>query len=179
MQIYAELHSIDYTKLLEFARARLKKKTMKIPRIAGFAAGALNSRLAQPLIHGTIRSTVRRWLTANDIGIDFAALKIDGRVLLHTKKGEPNMFNFSTSVDIDYSKLVAALSELQTKGKGLPLDKILEIVKPFIGETMKTIPPSAIAELFELVAKDIVVEKATDFGVKISAISLKTGVAKS
>ena len=88
------------------------------------------------------------------------------------------MLNISASIDIDYDKLSKRISESKDK-KDSNLNKrvyeTVRIVKPFIGKTMSTIPPSAIAELFDLLAKEKIIELAGDAGVTISSISVKPG----
>jgi hypothetical protein len=49
---------------------------------------------------------------------------------------------------------------------------IIKIVEPFIADTMKTIPPKAIAELFMLLGREQIMKLAKNFGVELSDISV-------
>jgi len=87
------------------------------------------------------------------------------------------MFNVTATIkSIDYNKLIGAISESMPKEdskSGAIFAEVLKIVKPFAGQTLKTIPPSAIVGLFDLLVRDKIVDMAEKHGVKISSITLK------
>ena len=76
---------------------------------------------------------------------------------------------------IDWDKLIAALVKptKKTKSNDNTLQEIVRIIKPFIGRTMGTVPPSAIAELFDLLAEDKAIAIAANYGLDISLVSVK------
>ena len=89
------------------------------------------------------------------------------------------MLNISVSIESsDYKTLLNTIEpNSQKTGKsnnnGKVVGEVIRIVKPFIADTLSTIPPSAIAELFDLLARDKVVDLAKKYGVHLSAVDIK------
>jgi hypothetical protein len=110
------------------------------------------------------------------IGILLSSIIIDGRELVSdsSKAGGYFMLELSVKVsDINYKKLMDKIGA--GGGGGFPMPEIAAILKPFINDTMKTIPPSAIAALFELLGRELVLKFADEYGVGLSDISVKGG----
>ncbi|MCL2677830.1 MAG: hypothetical protein FWE85_02120, partial [Clostridiales bacterium] len=115
---------------------------------------------------------------AEEYGVFFTTLQIRGVALIKTKAGGSDMLNISVSIEkIDWDKLANVMGGAAKKPQGGKdtLQEVMRIAKPFIGKAMETIPPSAIAELFDLLLKDKVCELAGKHGVTVSGVSVKPG----
>jgi hypothetical protein len=118
--------------------------------------------------------------SAKTYGISLAELRIkSGAAPGGAVAGSGEMLSISVSVkNIDYGKLAAGIEDITRAseiGSSNALSKAAGIVKPFIGKTMATIPLPAVAELFDLLARDKVIELADNYGVTISSIFMKSG----
>ncbi|MDR2530393.1 MAG: hypothetical protein LBC65_02475 [Oscillospiraceae bacterium] len=81
-----------------------------------------------------------------------------------------NMLNINITIDgVDPIAAIRRVREHGGSGGGV-VPRVLEIVEPFAADTLRTIPPSAIAELFNLLAKERLIELAKEFGVSVSEI---------
>jgi hypothetical protein len=91
---------------------------------------------------------------------------------------DSKMFYISIAIEeIKYSKLAARWFEKmrsnQAKdGENNLFQQILNIVEPFADKTLRTIPPSAIAQLFDLLGKNAVLTFAKEFGVNVADIQI-------
>jgi hypothetical protein len=91
---------------------------------------------------------------------------------------DSKMFYISIAIEeIKYLKLAARWFEKptsnQAKGGGNNLFRqILNIVEPFADKTLRTIPPSAIAQLFDLLGKNAVLTFAKEYGVNVTDIQI-------
>ena len=116
---------------------------------------------------------------AKDYGVCLTFLTVDSEPPKMPNKAERNMLNISVSIkSIDYKTLLNAIEpNSQKTGKvndnGNVVGEVVRIVKPFIADTLSTIPSAAIVELFDLLARDKVVDLAKKYGVQLSAIDIK------
>ena len=84
-----------------------------------------------------------------------------------------NMLTLTAAVKkIDYQKIINEITKSTPPKDNSLVSDILKIIEPFAAETMKTIPDSAIAELFMLLGRDKLIEMAQGYGVEISDLSL-------
>ncbi|MCL2254386.1 MAG: hypothetical protein FWC09_08065 [Lachnospiraceae bacterium] len=90
------------------------------------------------------------------------------------------MYNLSVSVDrIDYQKLIESIrKDSSSKNGSSVFFEILKIITPFAADTMKTIPPKAVADLFMLLGRDKIIEMAKDYGVVLSGLSVTDSMSK-
>ncbi|MCL1808442.1 MAG: hypothetical protein FWG42_01585 [Clostridiales bacterium] len=177
MQIYAKLHSIDYGKLLaqiEHAKKRLGN-TSGLLQIGGALATTPLSLKIIAKRPSLIRSPVTNLL--KEYGVSLSPLIIGNDTLISEEKGGSSMLSISASIEsIDYGKLARAVSRPKKTNAASESDKLIKAVKilePFIDSTMATVPASAIAELFVLLAKERVVELAEEYGVAIADVDVK------
>ena len=89
------------------------------------------------------------------------------------------MLNILASIaNIDYHKMAEAISastsKKKTKDSNDTVSEIIRIVKPFISDTMSTIPTSAISVLFKLLDQNKIIELAGDNGVFLSGITVNS-----
>jgi hypothetical protein len=88
------------------------------------------------------------------------------------------MFYISIAIEeIKYSKFAAKLFEKLTShqakgGEDNLFRQIFKIVEPFADKTLRTIPPSAIAQLFDLLGKNAILALAKEFGVNMTDIQI-------
>ena len=191
MQLYAELQHIDYDKLLSHIRGAYKNTHKRQDFFSSLFSGFTNG-LKQFFGKLVINPWILKKITENPsflkspaaklsqkYGVLFTVLKIESDTLISKKTGEKNMLNISATIgDIDYDRLARRITESKDRKDGVGNERIYEavrIVKPFIDKTMATIPPSAIAELFELFARDKIIKLAGEAGVTISNVSVKPG----
>jgi hypothetical protein len=91
---------------------------------------------------------------------------------------DSKMFYISIAIEeIKYSKLAerlfGKLTSNQAKGgKNNLFQQIFNIVEPFADRTLRTIPPSAIAQLFDLLGKNAVLKFAKEFGVNVTDMQI-------
>ncbi|MCL2050142.1 MAG: hypothetical protein FWG91_00215 [Lachnospiraceae bacterium] len=91
------------------------------------------------------------------------------------KEGNKNcMLTLSASIEkIDYQKLINELKKTSASPNNKPiLLDIINIIEPFLSATMKTIPNSAIAELFMLLGQDKMMDLAEDYGIHLADLNL-------
>jgi len=167
IELYARLERIDYDKLLSRIQSREGLGTLASWFVK---APVISFGLKRAWL---MRSPLRK--LAEGYGVSLTLLRLNSKTLID--KGGRGMLNLSVSIEsIDYQKLAGAISAWMRSEGGIgseTLRKVAETVKPFIGETMSTIPPDAIAKLFDLLARDVLIEKAGSLGVKISEVSLE------
>jgi len=87
------------------------------------------------------------------------------------------MLNINVNIEkIDYLQVFKAVQNLTSKetreGENDLFSKILGIVAPFADKALAMMPPSAIAQLFNLLGKDRVLKLAKDFGVYVTDIKV-------
>jgi len=193
MKLYAELKHIDYEKLFsgiyesyQTTKITHKKQNFFSSVVSGISNGlkelfrtvVINSWSLKKIIENPSLLKLQAVNQSKKYGASFTVLKIGDDTLINERTGGKNMLNISASIDIDYDKLSKRISESKNK-KDSNLNKrvyeTVRIVKPFISKTMSTIPPSAIAELFDLLAKEKIIKLAGSAGVTISSISVKPG----
>ena len=186
----AVVSDIDYDVLLGRIEAAAKNSTGKQENRPGFPMeivsnlGWLANLLAQMVpdfVFAKIIDTRKKALTdlAKDYGVHLSFLTADSQPVKMMNKGERYMLNISVSIkNIDYKTLLNAIEPNSQKtgksnNKGNVVGEVIRIVKPFIADTLSTIPPSAIAELFDLLARDKAVDLAKKYGVQLSDIDIK------
>ena len=92
--------------------------------------------------------------------------------------GGSKMLKIVASIsNIDYAKAVKAIKDMPVPADKSPeqvalVAKVISIVEPFIVDTLNTIPPSAIAELFTLLGREKVIELAKNIGVDLADLSI-------
>jgi len=178
VNVNAKLHYVDYNKLLMRIQTPNKSKGL----LAGFFAKTARVAISPFIVRKIINtpSILKRLIfnITDDYGVVISELTIDGKIFLQSVNGKGGFLNASIIVDnIDCDKLSALISEsINSTGKSnhnATLTDVIRIIKPFIGETIATIPPPAIAELFELLAKDKVIEYVEhNYGIAISDVVL-------
>jgi len=175
IQLYGELHSINYQKLLsKLEEPKHPHKHVPIWLI----------KLLSELLESHISSILRPFIPkrkikhlTEDFGISLSILKIKDIDLIEHKTNADNMLSITAKIDhVNWDKLSASLNraakKVEIEQENL-LPEIIKIIKPFINNTMSTVPPSAYVELFELLAKDKVVESAGLYGIAISEVSVE------
>ena len=174
-QVYAEINSIDYEQLLSSIQE--KKELNKI--IKAFVTKPLGLRTIKRSL-GVISPIIKK--EAKKYGLVFSVLRIDDNTLIHQETGGKNMLDILASIEnIDYHKMAEAISastsKRKTKVSNDKVPEVIRIIKPFIGDTMATIPTSAISELFDLLIRNKITELAGDYGVYLSGISVSPSEA--
>ena len=182
IQLNIKLYKIDYDVMLskiqdsdQSPKSEMAGCLSGLIKITG-KAGLLTNHRVLKLFRTTIKKSVTN--LAEGYGVYLAELEIEGVTIIHENRGGGNMLNISVSLEsIDWDKLMAALVKpaKKTKSNDNTLQEIVRIIKPFIGRTMGTVPPSAIAELFGLLAEDKVIKLAKNYGLGISVVSVKPG----
>jgi hypothetical protein len=175
-QLYAELYHIDYKKLLSQIQEQ-KEMSVGAPLwLIEFLGKLLTSHVGFLLNIVIPRGKIAGF--AEEYGVTFTKLIIKDVTLIKTKTGGSNMLNISASIDkVEWGKLLSVLGGPAKKPKvgDDTLQKVIKIVEPFIANTMDTIPNEAIAELFNLLARDKVMALARNYGVRLSGVSVKPG----
>lgn len=176
IQLNAELHHIDYEKLLSRIQDA-KEKQAGIPYwLVKIAGKLLTSNIGFIMKPITLFTKNRISVFAEGYGIYFTELSIKDVTLIRTENEGGNMLDISVSIEkIDWDKLVSVIGGISNRAfdNNGTLPEVVRIIKPFVNETMATIPLNAIAELFDLLVKDKVVGLAEDYGVTVSEISVK------
>ena len=177
MYLYAEIRRINYYKLLSHIQDAGKPKVVLSGIVSDIFKGALNvfvikKILKQPFI---LKRIILGF--AEEYGVSFSELKVGYGVFAHDGESENCIINAIVLIDnVNYTKLADVISEsLKSAGMEKINNKVagaIRIIKPFIDETMSTVPQSAIKELFELLAREKVIELAQRSGITISDISL-------
>jgi len=178
MYLYAEIRHIDFDKLLSHIQDAEKPKTV----LSGIASEiwkvALNPFIIKRLLkHPFVMKRIILGF-AEEYGVTFYGLKVGYGVFAHNGESENCILNAMVLIDnINYSKLADVISDMLksagTKNNNHTVTEVLRIIKPFISETMETVPLSAIVELFELLAREKVIVLAQNCGITISDILLK------
>jgi len=171
--VYAELYGIDYVKFLSRLQKERARQSLLSSFLLRFAKSAfiLKRVVSHPLL---MKKQIVK--LADYYGVTFSVLMIGDDVLIQNRLGGRSMLNISVSVDsIDYGKIVDIIGESAKGGTNSVLPEVARILKPFIGETMATVPPSAIAELFDLLGKDKVVGLLGNYGIAVSEVSVEAG----
>jgi len=178
MYLYSELQHINFDKLL----SRIQGAEKPITVLAGIASRVAKVALSAFVIKRIIKhpSLLRRIILrfTEEYGVILSELSVGDNAFVQNKESESKAFNATVFIDsINYSKLTDVISEsLKSTGResnNHTLAEVIRIIKPFIGETMATVPPSAIVELFELFAREKVIELAKNCGITISSIKLE------
>jgi hypothetical protein len=179
MYIYSGLQHINFDKLLSRIQSAERPKTVLSGIVSDIAKVALNAFILKRIIkHPFILHRVILGF-AEEYGVALSGLRVGNNTLKNNKTSEDCIMDVKVSIEsIDYSKLADIINESMkstgTKTNNSTVTETIRIIKPFIGETMATVPPSAIVELFELLARDKVIELAQNSGITISDISLET-----
>jgi len=181
MNINAKLHCIDFDKLLTHIQTPNKTKGP----LANFFTKTVKIAISPFVVKRVINSPsiLKRLIfsIADEYGVAISELTINTKVFLpHNRSAESscgNFLNASIIIDnIDYSVLSTFILESMNSANKANHNAIqseaIRIIKPFINETVATIPPSAISELFELLAKDKLIEMAKGYGVTLSDVAL-------
>ena len=177
IHIYAELHSIDYDKLL--AGVTEHKAARGVPfwlikllgeLLTGPLSGVLRCFIPKRKLHDFVE----------EYGVSLNVLKVKGITLLEERVHSECLLKLSGNIskvdwDVLSKSLKSTANKEKTDSKSKLLPEIIKIIKPFIGETMATVPPSAVVALFELLGRDKLIEFAGNHGIMVSTISIKTG----
>ena len=178
MYLYSELQYINFDKLL----SRIEAAEKPITVLSGIALSVVKVALSAFVIKRIIKhpSFLRRIILrfTEEYGVILSGLRVGDNAFAQNKESEYKILNATILIDsIDYTKLADAISEsLKSTGResnNHTLTEAIRIIKPFIAETMATVPPSAIVELFELFAREKVIKVAQNCGISISNISLE------
>ena len=170
MQLNAQIHHINYDKLC--AGLLKQKKTSKLKVWLTGKKSAVKLSLKRPALLKPLISDL-----AKEYGISLNILRIGNDVLIHSKTGDRTMLTISVTIEnIDYDKLAdaicASMNKTDSNGKAGAIQEVAGIVKPFVNKTMETIPPAAIAELLNLLAKEKLATVAERYGITVSAVSI-------
>jgi len=177
MNISAKLNHIDYGKLL----TRIQTPDKSKGPLANFFAKTIKVAISPFVIKKLLNSPsiLRRLIfsVADDYGITISELSIESKVFSQPCVESDRALNASIIIgSIDYAMLskviVESLDSKNTIKRDATLLEVVRIIKPFIGETIATIPPYAIVELFELLVKDKVIESVKKYGIEVSNITL-------
>ncbi|MCL2425427.1 MAG: hypothetical protein FWD05_03715 [Oscillospiraceae bacterium] len=177
MIINAKLCYIDFKKLITRIQTPSKSKGSLANFFAKTIKVAISPFVVRKMIHSP--SILKRLVfsVAEEYGIAISKLTVDSKVFFKPDTKHSDFIKVSILVDnIDYvtvSKFITeTLDSTNEVSHNTTLTEVLRIIKPFIGETMATIPPSAISELFDLLAKEKIVELARNYGIAVSNITL-------
>jgi len=177
-QLYAVIEDIGYDTMA--ATLRKKKEHGVLHSIlSAMGIGLLTHPfiLRKAIEHPTIlKHQIKKHATEH--GINLSILEIGEKVLEHKEKRGKKMLDISISIkSIDYNKLSSTIGETAHNAESMnnTVSEVAKIVKPFISETMATIPIDAIPKLFELLGKDKVVEMAEKYGVVVDGVALDAG----
>ena len=165
IHILAEIDNIDYQ---VFCR-RLAKPKDKGGMWSKIASFFIKPGLLSLVPLGFIGNQIRK--ICSEYGISLSTMHIDKEAPTYRKRGGLCMFNISTSLEIDYEKLARTVAESMGKnsigGSNSTIVELVRIVAPFINNTMATVPPTALLQIFDLLARDKVVKAAESWGVKL------------
>jgi len=179
IKLYGELQSIDYDVLISHIQAPHEKRKPVPHWLIKLLGKILESHFSGILRLFAPKKEVQEFL--EEYGVSFSKLEIKGFPLIEKPTRGKNMLNITVSIDsVNWDVLADRLSgiSLSSSNSGvndnaIQIQQVAEIVKPFINDTMATVPPSAMVELFDLLGKDKVVELAGSCGVKVSMISIE------
>ena len=176
-KVYAEIYSIDYEKLL--SRIQEKRELKKIIKV--FVTKPFGLKTIMRSI-GLINPIIKK--EAKKYGLAFSVLRIvdNNQVYKNEGEGGNSILNiFASITDIDYQKMAEAISastsKKKTKDSNDTVSEVIRIVKPFINDTMSTIPTSAISELFDVLIRNKITKLAGDYGVSLLDISVNSSEA--
>jgi len=177
MYLYSELQHINYDKLLSRIQAADKPKTVLSGIVSEVSKVALSAFVIKRIIkHPPLLRRILLRFT-EEYGFTLSELRVGDNAFAQNKKSGSKILNATVFIDnINYTKLTDVISEslksTETESTNHTLTEVIRIIKPFIAETMATVPPSAIVELLELFARDKAIELAQNCGITISSIQL-------
>jgi len=175
IQLHAELQSIDYAKLLYKIQEPDKKGVPHwVIKLLGELLTSSVSGIAKILIpKGKIRDF------AAEYGLSFSKLEVKGINLVKKITEADNMLYISAFIKkVDWNIFAGILSgtaKNQREQDNTHISEAFEIIKPFINDTMATVPSSAIVAMINLFGQDEVIRYAGDCGVIISSLSITPG----
>jgi len=178
MNINAKVQHIDYNKLLH--RIQIPSKS-KGP-LANFFTKTVKVAVSPFVVRKLIQSPsiLKRLIfsVAEEYGVTISELVIDSKVFSQGNSENNNFMKASILINsVNYETLTKFIVEtIDSKTKvahDVTFTEVLRIIKPFIGETIATIPLSAISELFELLIKDKIISLAINYGIAVSNIILE------
>jgi len=175
IQLNAKLHSIDYSKLLNKVQKQDEKGLPHwLIRLLGELLTGPISGLAKSLIP---KKKVEEF--AREYGLLFTKLEINGIALIKNKSEDDYILSIFINVEnVDWKTFASFLSGKSKKYKeqnNTTTSAAIEIIKPFINNTMATVPLSVIIELFDLIGQDKIIKLAEGCGVTVSSIKIKPG----
>ena len=169
---------IDYSCLLKEIKSSVQKN--EAPSQNSFRNTLLN--FIEPMLPSVTSTSFVRRLAAKQANKFAFAYGLTIRTYIEKNKdyndqlaerNGKNMLILTASVKkIDYQKIINEITKSTPPKDNSLVSDILKIIEPFAAETMKTIPDSAIAELFMLLGRDKLIEMAQGYGVEISDLSL-------
>jgi hypothetical protein len=111
---------------------------------------------------------------AREYGLHADVLTIEeGKDSTYVKRGDSAMLTVSATIGkIDYGKILDAIKPAGGSRDSTTIDRIMQIIQPFIADTLETIPHSAMAELFMLLGREQVMKLAEEFGIRLSDLSV-------
>ena len=182
IQLYGELHSIDYEILASHIQVPLEMRKPVPHWLIKLLGKILVSHFSGILRLIIPKKEIQDFF--KEYGVSFSKLELKDISLIEETTDFNNMLNITVSIDrVDWDVLSDRLDGIPVSGGSSNLkngdsqiQQVAEIVKPFINDTVATVPPSAMVELFDLLGKDKVMEWAESYGVTVSAITVKSDV---
>ncbi|MCL2717603.1 MAG: hypothetical protein FWE14_02325 [Lachnospiraceae bacterium] len=173
------IHKIDYKIFLTKFKSSINQNPASSR--TGFRDTFLS--IIQPLLPTLESLTLTRniiAMQANKIAMDYGLaintyLEKTDTYFKKIKEGNTNcMLTLSITIEkIDYQKIINEIKKsASSQNDNAILSDVLNIVEPFAAETLNTIPPAAIADLFMLLGKDKIIDLAKKYGVKLSDLSV-------
>jgi hypothetical protein len=173
ISVTATITRIDYDKLINHLQEEGTQANKQNPVLANLIKVAALAPM--PVISKQIKKIIEE--QADTHGISLGVLEIGDSPASLEGMDKHNLYKIVASLDVDFDKLAKTISKSTKKQKGNSgdtLEEILGIVKPFINETMATIPPSAIAKLTKLLVRDNQDEIA-EIGATILSLDMISG----
>ena len=179
MYLYSELQHVNFDKLLSRIQGAEKPTGVLFGIASKIIKVALNAFVIKRIFKHTL--ILKRIILSfvEEYGVTLSTLKVGYGVFAHNGEfGQHRILSASILIDnVNYTLLADVINDslrsTETKSNNHILTEVIKIIKPFIDETMATVPPSAIVELFELLARDKVIELAQNCGITISSIKLE------
>ena len=191
IQLYAELNKIDYDVLISSIQVPIDNRKP----VPGWLIKLLGKLLASHL-SGLLRLVIPKKEIqefVEEFGVYFSKIELKGIPLIEEVTNRKNILKISIHIkSVDWAVLADSLSGIAQSGENAgtnsqadsssnadsnntanQVQQAAEIVKPFISDTMATIPLSAIVKLFDLLWKDKVIEFAKNCGVVVSEVSVE------
>jgi len=180
IQLYGELHSIDYETLAAIIQTPPDNRSPIPQWMIKFLGNTLTSHFSGILRLIVPKKEIREFIEV--YGVSFSKLELKGILLIDEIAGADNILTISISIkSVDWDVLAdrlisisesSGISELSDDEK--QAERVAEIVKPFINDTMKTVPMAAVIELFEVLWKDELIKLMESCGVVISEILIES-----